>query len=166
MRALQPGMVKMLLGIVLAGACGLPAGPAAAQRVRLTKLGDVTFGAVSTTASDLSNAQSVCVYVQSLSGRYNVRATGSGAAGAFTLAGSGAPMPYEVQWNGSANQTSGTALVAGQALTGLTAVAVDETCTLLIASTASLVVLLRAAALGQATAGSYTGTLTLIVAAE
>lgn len=166
MRALSAGMVKTALGFVLAGICGLPISPAEAQRVRLTKLSDVAFGAVSTTTSDISRAQTVCAYVQSLSGHYNVRATGSGIGGAFTLAGSGAPMPYEVQWNGSANQSSGSALVPGQALTGLTAVTVDETCSLLITSSASLIVLLRATDLGQATAGSYTGTLTLVIAAE
>lgn len=156
----------MLFGIVLAGTCGLSSGAADAQQVRLTKLVDVPFGLLTTTAGDVSQAQSVCAYVQSLSGHYNIRATGSGTAGAFTLAGAGAPMPYEVQWNGSANQTSGTSLVAGQALTGLTAVTVDQNCALLVFSSASLIVLIRAAALSKATAGSYTGSLTLIIAAE
>lgn len=166
MRRLHPAIAKLALGILLAGIFFVPSGPAEAQRVRLTKLADVTLGAVSTTTSDISSAQSVCAYVQSLSGHYNVRATGSGTGGAFTLAGSGTPMPYEVQWSGSANQSSGIALVPGQALTGLTAVTVDETCSLLVTSSASLVVMLRAAALSQATAGSYAGTLTLIIAAE
>lgn len=163
--ALRGGMVKILLTLLLVAGAGL-ATPATAQNVRLTKLTDVNFGALTTTANDVWQAQDVCAFVQSLSGRYNIRATGSGTGGAFTLANGSSALPYEVQWNGSAGQTSGTNLTPGVALGGLTAVTVNQSCTLLIASSASLIIMLRAAALSRATAGSYAGTLTLIIAAE
>ena len=152
--------------MLAAGLCLLAGGPASAQSARITKLSDVAFGTLSSTASDVSNTQNVCVYVQTLSNKYSIRATGSGSGGAFTLAGVGAPMPYEVQWAASSNQSSGTTLTAGTALTGQSTVTIDQTCSIIITSTASLIILLRAAALGQATAGAYSGTLTLVVAPE
>jgi len=152
--------------MLTASLCLSMGGPASAQTARITKLTDVVFGTLSSTTSDISAAQNVCVYVQTLSNKYNIRATGSGTAGAFTLAGVGAPMPYEVQWAASSNQSTGTTLTAGTALTGQSTVTIDQTCSVLITSTASLIIMLRATALGQATAGAYSGTLTLVVAPE
>ena len=156
-----------LLG-VLAG-CGLftlTGGQATAQSVRLTKLSDVTFGALSSTATDVPQRQNVCAYSTALSGMYTVRISGSGSGGALTLAGVGAPMPYEVQWAGSPNQTSGTALPANMTVGGFSDGNVLQTCNLLATSSATLIVLLRAAALSSATAGNYSGTLTILLGAQ
>ena len=152
--------------LVAAGPCVLSGGRAAAQQARLTKLSDVAFGTLSSTASDVTSSQSVCAFATSLSGLYSVRASGSGTGGALTLAGSGAPLPYDVQWAASPNQTSGTALPANTTVTGFTDGIVNQTCTLVNATSASLIVVLRAASLGSAGAGSYSGTLTLVIAAQ
>lgn len=163
MRFVGSAAARAVLGT---GLCLLAATPAIAQTARLTKLSDVAFGALTSTTNDVSIAQNTCVYVQTLSNKYNIRATGSGAGGAFTLAGVGAPLPYEVQWAASSGQTTGTSLSPGVPLTGQPTATLDQTCTVIITSTSSLIIVLRAAALGQATAGSYMGTLTLVVAPE
>lgn len=161
MAAMRAGLVGAL-GLAL---LALPGGHAAAQQVRLTKLSDVDFGTLSSTG-EVSRAQNVCAYATSFSGLYSVRASGSGTGGALTLAGTGAPLPYEVQWAGMRNQTSGTALPANTTVGGFNDGDVLETCSLINLSSASLIVILRAAALSAATAGSYSGTLTLIIAAQ
>ncbi|WP_174291545.1 hypothetical protein [Sphingomonas bacterium] len=138
-----------------------------AQTVRLTKLADVAFGALSSTAVDVTNSQSVCAYASSLTGLYSVRASGSGTGGALTLAGSATAMPYELQWAAAPNRSSGTALAANTTVGGFSGgLVVDQTCSLLNPATASLIVILRSAALSGATAGSYSGSLTLIIAAQ
>ena len=161
MAAMRAGLGGAL-GLVL---LALPGGQAAAQQVRLTKLSDVDFGTLSST-NEVSRAQNVCAFATSFSGLYSVRASGSGTAGALTLAGSGAPLAYEVQWAGSRNQTSGTALPANTTVGGFSDGDVLELCNLINLSSASLIVILRAAALSAATAGSYSGTLTLVIAAQ
>ena len=99
-------------------------------------------------------------------GLYSVRASGSGTGGALTLAGSGAPMPYDVQWSASPNQSTGTALPANTTVTGFADGLVNQTCALVNTTSASLIVVLRSAALSSAGAGSYSGTLTLVIAAQ
>lgn len=163
MAAMRVGLVGVLVGI---GLFVLSGGQAEAQQVRLTKLSDVSFGTLSSTASDVVHSQNVCAFATSFSGLYSVRASGSGTAGALTLAGSGAPMPYEVQWAGTPGQTSGTALPANSTVGGFSDGNVLETCNFINLSSASLIVILRSAALSAATAGSYSGTLTLVIAAQ
>lgn len=160
MRAARAGALASLCVVALAGA------PAGAQQARLTKLTDVAFGSLSTTASDAVRAQNVCAFATSVSGLYSVRASGSGTGGALTLAGSGAPLPYEVQWSASVGASSGTALPANTTVGGFTDGLVNQTCTLVNTSSASLIVILRSAALNNAAADSYSGTLTLVIAAQ
>lgn len=136
------------------------------NRVKLSGLTDVAF-----TNQDPSlaaaNAQNVCVWSNSSTRGYNVTATGSGAASAFTLSNGAATVPYSVEWAGSSGQSSGTALTAGTALTGLTSVATDASCASGPSSSASLVVKITSADLqGMQAATTYTGTLTLVVAPE
>lgn len=154
--------VALVLGI---GAFVLSGGPAVAQQARLTKLSDVSFAPASF-AADVSNSQNVCAFATSLSGQYSIRASGSGTGGALTLASGGAVLPYEVQWSASINQSSGTALPANVTVGGFSDGLVNQTCTLVNASSASLIVIVRASALSVATAGSYSGTLTLVLAAQ
>ncbi|WP_375419783.1 hypothetical protein [uncultured Sphingomonas sp.] len=133
------------------------------QLVQISGLSDNAFGTVTSFAADLRMSQSVCAFSGVLGGRYTVGAVGSGAAGAFTLANGTARLPYEVQWSSSAGQTSGTNLTPGVPLTGQTMLL---GCPLLQANSASLTVILRAAALSTATAGNYSGTLTIILSAN
>jgi len=159
-------MIARPAGIAAAVAALLAtAVPAAAQTVRLTKLSDVAFGSLSSTAT-ATRSQNVCAFATNASGAYSVRASGSGTGGALTLAAGGATMAYEVQWAGTPNQTTGTALPANTTVGGFNDGNVLELCNLITTSSASLIVILRSAALAGATAGSYSGTLTLILGAQ
>jgi hypothetical protein len=109
----------------------------------------------------------VCVYSNTSTKGYNVTATGSGSASAFTLSNGAATVPYSVEWAGSSGQSSGTGLTSGTALTGLSSTATNPTCSAGPTSTASLVVKITSTNLqGMQAATTYTGTLTLVVAPE
>ena len=152
-----------IAGAVALLSFGVAATPACAQ-ARINKLSDVAFGTLSNFAVDSVQAQSVCAYSLGLFGAYHVTATGSGAGGAFTLASSGSTLGYEVQWSDSSGQSSGIGLTAGVALNGLNSGALLSGCTLGPATTASLIVVIRATTLTTAPAGSYSGTLTVVLA--
>ena len=135
-------------------------------RVRISGLGDVTLANVDPTVNALS-AQNVCVWSNTSTKGYNVTATGSGAANAFTLAGATATVPYSVEWSGTSGQTSGTALTTGSALSGLTSTATNSSCSSGPSASASLIVKIASADLqSMQAATNYTGTLTLVVAPE
>jgi len=143
-------------------ACGSAA--AQAQQVQISNLSDVGFGAISNLQADISQSQTVCAFSNILSARYSITATGSGTGGAFTLTNGAANLAYDVQWNALANQTSGTALSPGTALTGQVSGAVTFGCTLGLTSSGSLTIILRAATLSSAAAGNFSGTLSLMIA--
>ncbi len=135
--------------------------PARAQISRLT---DVTFTNADPSTA-VSNAQNICVYSNTATKGYTLTATGSGTANAFTLAsGALAVIPYSVQFAATSGQTSGTAVVSGTALTGLTSTATTPTCSSGPSTTASLIVNIAATDLQTAQAGAaYAGTLTLVI---
>ena len=136
------------------------------NRVQLTGLTDVSF-ANQDPATAAANAQKVCVWSTTSTKGYNVTATGSGTANAFTLANGALTVPYTVEWAGSTGQTSGTALASGTALTGLTSLATNAQCASGPSKSASLIVRISSANLQTMQAAtSYTGTLTLVVAPE
>jgi hypothetical protein len=160
------GCPRVLLGGMSLAAALAGGGPAAAQQIQITRLADFAFGTVGVDA-DISSSKDLCVSSSGLLARYTLVATGSGANRAFTLAGAGAPLAYEVQWSATAGRTTGTALVAGVATTGLTTTALGLNLGCVLGNdTASLIIVLRSSELSKATAGPYTGTLTLLVAAE
>ena len=136
-------------------------------RVRISGLSDVTFSNVDPSVA-ASNAQNVCVWSNTSTRGYNITASGSGSANAFTLASGALPVvPYTVQWASSSGQTSGTSLATGTALVGQTSSATNQDCSAGPASSASLVVGISSATLQSMTAGAtYNGTLTLVVAPE
>jgi hypothetical protein len=154
--------------ICLLSACWSAASPAvaASNKVRITGLSDVNFGNVSNLSADAVQSQSMCLFSDTVTSGYNVTASGSGLGGAFELASGSQRMAYEVQWNGSANRTSGSQLLPNVPLIGQTSAATQQTCNNGPATNASLIILLRSAALSQAMAGSYSGTLTLLVGPE
>jgi spore coat protein U-like protein len=160
------GIKARLVCALAAAVVALSPHAVAAQQVRINKLTNVAFGTIANLGVDASIAQSVCAYSTTATKGYNVRATGSGTGGAFTLLSGARTMVYEVQWNGSAGQTTGTSLTAGVAKTGFKSTATASGCTTGPLTSASLVVILRAATLSNATAGTYNGTLTLILAPE
>lgn len=154
---------RSISAVLLALALPAPWEPAAAQGVQISHLSDVSFGTIANVGVDQVQSQSVCAFSGLLGGRYSLTATGSGAGGAFTLANGSGVLAYEVQWNGTSGQSSGTNLVSGTSLTGQTMLL---SCPLLQATNSSLIVILRGTALSVATAGNYGGTLTIMLAAD
>jgi len=136
-------------------------------RVKISGLADVDLTNVDPTA-DASVAQSICVWSNTATSGYQVTASGSGAANAFTLANGALPVvPYSVEWADSSGQASGTTLATGTALTGQTSSATNNNCASGPASSASLIVKIGATDLqAMPAATTFTGTLTLVVAPE
>lgn len=138
----------------------------AAAKVRVSGLSDISFGTISNLTVDAVQAQSICIYSNGSGQTYGVRADGSGSGGAFMLANGITALAYNVRWNNQPGQSNGTALTAGALLGGQTTNAQNQTCTNGPATTASLIVTLPATSLSSATAGTYGGTLTIIVSEE
>ena len=137
------------------------------NRAQITALSDVTFTNADPTVA-ASNAQSVCVWSNTATKGYSITATGSGTAGAFTLAsGVLTAVPYSVQWSQTSGQSSGTTLTTATALASLVSTATKPTCTSGPATTASLIVTIGTTDLQNMVAGSsYAGTLTLLIAPQ
>lgn len=155
-----------VLALSLAASFALPEAATAAGRVRITRLTDLAFGTVNNLGVDAVLSESLCVYSTSPGNGYHVTASGTGAGGAFALSSGISSLSYDVAWSSSSGQTSGALLSPNVALTGQVSSAVQQTCNSGPATTASLIVILRAAALSSATAGSYSGTLTIVVGPE
>lgn len=139
---------------------------AASNKVRIGNVSDVSFGTIANLGVDAVAAQSICLYSDTATNGYNITASGTGPAGAFALTSGTASLPYDVQWSSSAAQSTGTQLTANVPLTGQVSSATQQSCTNGPASSASLIVVLRSAALSSAAAGTYSGTLTLLVGPE
>lgn len=135
--------------------------PAEAQMVRVRQLTDMNFGPL-VEGGDRRQADSVCVFSTSVIRGYRVTATGSGPGGMFALASGGDSLPLEVQWAFYPGATSGVSLVPGVARSGTTSNFVDASCS--FTTTATLIVILRGEDVGRAPAGSYSGTLNLLIA--
>jgi len=134
--------------------------------VNIGGLADYNFGQITNLSADQSMSRDLCVYSAKTTPGYNVRASGSGAGGAFTLAGGGNTLGYEVQWAAQAGRTAGTILRPNVVLTGLLTNATQQNCTNGPSASASLIVMLRATSLQAALSGAYSGTLTVIVGVE
>jgi hypothetical protein len=145
----------------------LCASGASAQATVVPTVQNVAFGAVSSLYSDLTNAQNTCSFTGLLPINYGVTATGTGTGGAFTITNGKSNIPYEVQWAQTANATSGSSLTANTMLGGQQTAALLSGLTCLLGVTnATLIVIVRAASLQQATTGSYTGTLNILLTAQ
>ncbi|MGX7953485.1 hypothetical protein ACWPM1_13110 [Tsuneonella sp. HG249] len=117
--------------------------------------------------SAASSAQNVCAWTNTATKAYTITATGSGAAGAFTLTNGSNAVPYSVQWSSTTGQTSGTALTSGAASSSLTSTATHQSCSSGPTASASLIVGIGTTDLSTMSAGSnYTGTLTLLLSPQ
>lgn len=161
------GMPLRAATIVAAlAALAAPTGVRAQLQSRITGLADVNYGTINSFV-DQTNSQNVCVYsVFSFFGfpirrDYSVLATGNGAGGAFTLASGPRTLPYEVRWADAANQTTGTQLTAGATASGFGNASNNQTCT--GGDNASLIVTITGTSLATASAGSYTGVLSITI---
>ena len=143
------------------------ASPAAADSARISGLADINFGSI-VNAVDQTSSQSliVCSYKNNPQNLpYSVTATGSGTASAFDLSSGAAILPYDVQWAGAAGQTGGTLLQPGSPAAGFGGGANGFNCSTQGAN-ASLTVTIRSADIAAAPAGTYTGTLQLLIAPQ
>jgi hypothetical protein len=152
--------------LVLCAVLGARPAQAASNKVRITNLGDVAFGTIANLSVNASRSQSVCLFADTSTNGYNVTATGSGPGGSFQLSSGAVTMSYDVQWSGSAGQSSGAQLVPNVPLTGQVSAATHQTCSSGPATSASLIVVLPSASLSSARAGTYAGTLTLLIGPE
>ena len=142
------------------------AAPAQAEKVRITNLSDVDFGTIANLQADSRRSQNICLYSNSAAGGYSVVAWGSGAGSTFSLADGPSSLAYDVEWSGQSGQSAGATLSPNVALTGQTSSATHQFCNSGPSTSASLTIILRAAELSRARQGIYSGTLTLLIAAE
>lgn len=160
------GRVLATAAIILAGFLNGTPLEAASNKVRISGLADVSFGTIGSLTTDAVQSQSLCLFADTAISGYNVTAAGEGPGGAFRLASGASSMSFEVQWNSAAGRASGTSLNPNVPLTGQSSGATQQTCNNGPATSASLIVILPAAALSSAVAGTYKGSLTLLVGAE
>lgn len=142
------------------------AAPTNAQKVRITNVSDVNFGLLPNLQSDSRRSQNICLYSSSSGGAYSVAAAGSGASSSFTLSNGSHLLAYEVEWADQSGQSSGASLTPNVALTGRTSAANHQFCNSGPTTSASLTIVLRSAELSKAREGNYSGSLTLLIAAE
>jgi hypothetical protein len=160
-----PRLAAVAVGI--AASLLIPAGAtAASNKVRITNLTDVAFGSLANLSVDAVRSQSVCLYADTNTNGYSITATGTGPSGSFQLTSGLAAVDYEVQWSSTAGQSNGAQLAPNVPLTGQVSSATHQVCTNGPATSASLILVLRSSALSSAEAGTYNGTLTLIVGPE
>lgn len=160
MRPWMPRMLGCAFGI---SSAATPAGGAWAQQVQIFSLSDAQFGTISSISAPQSLSQTLCIYSPLLRG-YSIKATGSSSGGPFTISNGSTPMPYTVQWAFSGGQTIGSALTSGVSLSGNPGLSLLCGGLFgLLASNASLIITLPANSLAAAQAGTYTGTLSLMV---
>ena len=165
-RNTRAGVPRFTLSFaLLAAAIALPQ-QGLAQKVRITNLSDVNFGLISNLQADARRSQNICLFSNSSGGRYSITATGSGPASSFALNDGSHSLPYEVEWSDQSGQTSGSSLASSVTATGHVSGASQQSCNSGPATSASLIVVLRASSLTQAREGNYSGSLTLLVAAE
>lgn len=156
----------ILLGCLPALCFSAAPSVAASNKVRVGALSDVSFGTVANLSTDAIANQSVCVFADTVTNGYNVTASGTGPGGSFVLSSGSATLAYDVQWSSSPGQSTGAKLSANVPLTGQVSTATQQSCSSGPASSASLIVVLRSAALSSAAAGNYNGNLTLVIGPE
>ena len=143
------------------------ASPAAADSTRISGLADINFGSI-VNAVDQTSSQSVivCSYKNNPQNLpYSVTATGSGTGSAFQVSSGAAVLPFDVQWADTAGQAGGTLLQPGTPAGGFANGATGFSCPTQGAN-ASLTVTIRSADIAAAPAGTYTGTLQLLIAPQ
>ena len=137
--------------------------------VRISGLSDILLTFDATGTGDVIGSSTACIY-RNGAGDYNVTASGSGAASAFTIQ-NGAAVPtviaYTVAWDDAVTGTNTSAVTALTPLTGQSgANTVADDCSTGGGANAFVEITIPRADLSAAPAGTYNGTLTLVVEAE
>ena len=157
---------RMSSALLCALLAGFASTPALADKVRISNISDVDFGLISNLQADSRRSQNICLYSNSTAGAYSILAAGSGAGSTYTLSNGSSTLAYEVEWSDQSGQTSGTSLSPNVAVTGRQSSASHQFCNSGPPTSASLTIVLRGTELSKARAGNYSGSLTLLVAAE
>lgn len=164
------GLLRTVRGVhcLLVTALLLSGTAAAAQqnRVRIGGLSDVPFGLISNFQADSVLAQDICVFSSSPTQGYRVTAMGDGPGGDFHLVSPTDALAYEVLWSDVPGRRTGALLSPNVPLTGQTSTASQQFCNAGPATSASLIVRIRASAIQSVTTGVYSGSLTLILGVE
>ena len=127
---------------------------------RIRNMADASFASYPG-SGDLSFNQNVNISVNYASGGYRVTGSGSGAGGAFTIADGSNVIPYEVKFNDEVGVSGNVALSSGSALTGQTGAVKPISST---TNDANYAIKLAEADILAVDAGSYSGTISLVVA--
>ncbi|WP_196138741.1 hypothetical protein [Aliikangiella sp. G2MR2-5] len=134
--------------------------------IQINNLNDIALGTFNGGTADLNGSDSFCIYRNGGTG-YNVTMSGSGTGGAFELAGGGNTLNYSVSFENLDAGSAAVAMTAGSTLNGVTgANNTDNTCGSAAADNAQVNVNVANADLAAVPPGSYTGTLTILVAPE
>jgi hypothetical protein len=129
--------------------------------IKISSVADISFGTYAG-SGDLNANDDVCVYTNKTGGAYRVTGTGSGAAGAFTLASGGNTLSYAVFFNDQSGTTGEQSLTAGTPL-GSQSGANTSSLTCGGSNDANFHVRIVEANLLAVPSGAYTGTLSLLV---
>lgn len=130
------------------------------DEVQISNLADIVLGTFGGT--DASGTSAACIYRNSAPS-YQITGTGNGTANAFTLTDGTSTVPYSVSFSDEASGASAASLTSGVALTAQTGADVSPTCAT-AGDNAQIAVTVAAADAATLPAGSYAGTLTLVVA--
>ena len=130
--------------------------------VRVRGLRDFAFGSYTGTG-DLTDNENINVSSNYTAGTYRVRARGSGAAFAFTLTDGTSLIPYTVAYNDATGTSGEVALTADTNLTTQGGIVKPLSTT---TDNANYHVNILEANLQAVDAGSYSGTLSLIITPE
>lgn len=137
-------------------------------RANITGLSDLILPGWTPAHGAVTLTDDLCVYSTRPGGGYTVKATGSGAGGAFTLANGGSTLIYTITWNsGGVNNLANTGvnLTAGTTSNARSNAAMDSaTCNGTVPGpTARLVFKVTNARMVAATQGTYSGVLTMLI---
>ena len=133
--------------------------------VDISAMTDISLGAWTAGSGNVTLPSTACVYSNTHLGGYTISGTGSGTAGAYTLVnGNGNTIAYTAYWDAAGADTGANAIPltsanAPLAKTGASTVAVDCSST----NNFQLNIHISSAVLTPAPAGTYTGTLALLV---
>lgn len=133
-------------------------------RVMISKMDDLAFGTW-TASGDMAQDDDVCVYTSDATGRYKVTLTGNGPSGEFQVDdGNSNIASYQVWWNDEKGTVNGVQVSSGTALASqTTACTSNSSCSGCGSNSANFKVKFTSAELSSAIAGSYTGTLSIVV---
>jgi hypothetical protein len=158
---------RSIRSCILLASCGLAAWSPCRAATSTASFSPAAFGALPSLQSDLFNRQSICAFGSLLTQGYSVLASGSGAGGAFTLTNGTSTIPYELQWAQTGGATTGTNVLANVPLPNqYESSLLQGVGCLLGATSATSILVIRSSSLLQATAGSYSGTLTIILTTQ